>query len=382
MTTLDPLLVETLLNMAESNTLDFKQAQYPFAGESDEAKSELVKDILAFANAWKTSDAHIVIGAKDGAGKRATVQGVANQLDDADVQQLVNGKTNVPVVFAYIPASVDGLPIAVIRVAQAQQRPIFLRKRLGPLREGEVFVRRGSSTDTATPDEVARMGEARATSARVPELTLALGNPSTHELFSAPVTVRSRILVDRPPDRTFEGLASIGALKAAVMVRDFNKPSPEKLAAYRRECALLTRLAFAVKNTGQVLLEDVRIRIEVPKSRGFVLLDAKPPKPQGMMDLPLSRFSVRGVLPCTDVVDRGKLLELEARLGKVQTHATAWSAPFWIGSSVAKKHLVLAARVFADNLPKPIDVDLVLAVKVVKVPDDAPHSEDEDDNDE
>ena len=62
--------------MPESGTLDFKQAQYPFAGVSDDAKSERLKDIVAFANAWKNSDALIVISAADGRGLRATnIQG-------------------------------------------------------------------------------------------------------------------------------------------------------------------------------------------------------------------------------------------------------------------------------------------------------------------
>jgi hypothetical protein len=62
MTPIDSSFVETLLNMSESDTLDFKQEQYPLANAAPEQKGELVKDILAFANAWKTSDAHILVG--------------------------------------------------------------------------------------------------------------------------------------------------------------------------------------------------------------------------------------------------------------------------------------------------------------------------------
>ena len=36
-----------LLQQSESETLDFKRDQYPFAGETVEAKGELLKDILA-----------------------------------------------------------------------------------------------------------------------------------------------------------------------------------------------------------------------------------------------------------------------------------------------------------------------------------------------
>ena len=51
MTSIDPALIEILLNMAESDVLDFKRDQYPLAGATDDQKGELVKDIVAFDNA-------------------------------------------------------------------------------------------------------------------------------------------------------------------------------------------------------------------------------------------------------------------------------------------------------------------------------------------
>jgi hypothetical protein len=56
---MDQALFERLLGMQEDETLDFKEEQYPFVGASDDQKSELLKDILAFANAWRQTDAYI-----------------------------------------------------------------------------------------------------------------------------------------------------------------------------------------------------------------------------------------------------------------------------------------------------------------------------------
>jgi hypothetical protein len=39
--------------MAESDVLDFKRDQYPLAAATEDQESELVKDVVAFANAWK-----------------------------------------------------------------------------------------------------------------------------------------------------------------------------------------------------------------------------------------------------------------------------------------------------------------------------------------
>jgi hypothetical protein len=66
----DSVPVMSLLQRSEGDTLDFKQENYRFSGASDEEKSELLKDILCLANAWKESHAFIVveIGERHGRG--------------------------------------------------------------------------------------------------------------------------------------------------------------------------------------------------------------------------------------------------------------------------------------------------------------------------
>src|SRR5437899_1839798 len=98
--------IEALLWEDESTTLDFKQAQYPFA--TDDQKSEIIKDILAFANAFRRDDAYILLGVQDQQGGRATIIGVTNHPDDASLQQLVNTKTNRTVEFSYHALTIDG----------------------------------------------------------------------------------------------------------------------------------------------------------------------------------------------------------------------------------------------------------------------------------
>src|SRR6266550_4446358 len=109
-------IVESLLHEEESSTLDFKQLQYRFEGATDQEKCELLKDILAFANAWRRTDAFILIGVEEVKGARSVAHGVAQHIDDAKLQQFVNGKTNRPLEFAYTPMEVEGKQIGVIRI--------------------------------------------------------------------------------------------------------------------------------------------------------------------------------------------------------------------------------------------------------------------------
>ena len=66
-------LLEELLNEDEGSTLDFKRDQYPFEGADDDLKAELLKDILAFVNAWRRTDAYILIGVEEVKGGRSKV---------------------------------------------------------------------------------------------------------------------------------------------------------------------------------------------------------------------------------------------------------------------------------------------------------------------
>ena len=154
---MDKDLMEQLLNEAESETLDFKRDQYPFNGATDEQKSELLKDILIFANSWKRTDAYILVGVEEVKGGRSKPVGVTSHLDDANLQQFVNSKTQRQVAFSYKAFPFEGVQIGVIRIP-VQDRPVYLTKDFGKLKKNIVYVRRGSSTVEADPDEIARMG--------------------------------------------------------------------------------------------------------------------------------------------------------------------------------------------------------------------------------
>ena len=147
---LDSKHLEALLHEAEGTALDFKSSQYPFENATEEEKSELLKDILAFANSWRRTTAYILIGVEEVKGGRSKIVGVEKHLDDASLHQFVNGKTQRPVEFSYQAIPMGETTIGVIEIP-LQERPTYLKKRYGKLKEREVFIRDGSSTRPATP---------------------------------------------------------------------------------------------------------------------------------------------------------------------------------------------------------------------------------------
>lgn len=185
---MDASEIEGLLNEDESASLDFKRDQYPFENATDEQKSEMLKDILAFANAWRRTDAYILIGVEEVKGGRSKPVGVSTHLDDAKLQQFVNSKTNRPVTFSYTAFPIDQVEIGII-IVPVQDRPFYLVREYGRLTKNQVYIRRGSSTAIATPDEIFKMGAtsqhrgqpklsvvARVLDSRKPEIVIGIRN--------------------------------------------------------------------------------------------------------------------------------------------------------------------------------------------------------------
>ena len=112
---LDSALLENLLYQAEGSALDFKEEQYPFDGANKDQKGELLKDILAFANSWRQTTAYILIGVKEIKGARSKIIGVTDHLDDANLHQFVNSKTQRSVEFSYLPFRTEGSEIVSLR---------------------------------------------------------------------------------------------------------------------------------------------------------------------------------------------------------------------------------------------------------------------------
>jgi hypothetical protein len=162
----------TLLNRSESEILDFKSKQYLFAGASNEDKGELLKDILAMSNAWKTSDAYILIGVEEENERAIGICGAATTLGDNDVQQFVNSKTNRPISFRLEVFLHKGANLTIIHIDKNQRRPIHLIKSFGGLEKEVVYIRRGTSTDKAAPEEIAEMGKEDARTNAKPDVGL------------------------------------------------------------------------------------------------------------------------------------------------------------------------------------------------------------------
>ena len=155
-------LIERLLYEEESTTLDFKEEQYVFENGTKYQKCELLKDILAFVNAWRREDSYILIGVKEVKGGKSIVVGISEEekLDDAKLQQHINQKINKQIHFEYKNISIEDKTVGVIKIPLENNiRPFYANNDCIHVKKNDVKIRRGSSTATATPDEIIDMSK-------------------------------------------------------------------------------------------------------------------------------------------------------------------------------------------------------------------------------
>lgn len=153
-------LIDELLNSlrykSEGADIDFKRTQYRFNAGNESDKAEMLKDILAIANAWRDGPGYILLGFKDQRPHPAEVVGISETIDDAKIQQFVHGKVKPKLTFSYEEHLYEGKTIGVIGIPK-QRRAFYLAHAYGKLKSNVVYVRRGSTTDEAEPPEIASM---------------------------------------------------------------------------------------------------------------------------------------------------------------------------------------------------------------------------------
>lgn len=356
-------LLDQLLHQQESESLDFKRDQYAFESTTNDAKSELLKDILAFANSWCLGDAYILVGVDEKKGGRSNIVGVSEHLDDAKLQQFVNKKTNRPISFSYRPFTTPDGNIGIIHISK-QERPFFLHRDFGKLKAREVYVRRGSATDEATPDEVLSMGRAATGQVNASSLDLSFADSKSEEFLGKFVTVRAGLLKFDPSELPYYG--NPPSMFGNILSED-NREFYRERAAYEQQTQRIRGFRFGVENTGGTLLSNVRIKIIGELNGSFIFRDALPRQPKQQIDrigeidhrrlrnsLGRSRsIAVRAKRDCISCTC--EMLDIQPKAKEVSDDI------FYVGGTEAGTY-DLQATVFADNLSEP--AQFVLTVNI------------------
>lgn len=372
-------LFERLLYEEESATLDFKKEQYRFAKATEEEKSELLKDILGFVNAWRRSEAYILIGVEDVRGGRGNVVGIpaTDHLDDHALQQFVNNLTNRPVLFHYEAFGFEGKQVGIIRIEEQQPCPAYLKKDYGKLKRHEVYVRRGSSTDPtkpAGPDEIALMGHRSGPQSA--ELLVEFADVERDDSLGAHVSWDAEFckmplresIPDLTPQRQRHPAFSIdlSSLQFDPMNR-LNENYFRELAKYEFARRLFRPVRLIVKNIGHVPANSVRAELTIPAKIGVMVLG-----PSDLPDPPKRRAALKNSPPAfrrslgeVSIDKNDERFHVDIDCGHLQPGRRMWSDVFYVGKG-ASGELPLSGQVLAENLSPPKDFTLLISVNVTQ----------------
>jgi len=368
-------LLENLLHQDESETLDFKLEQYPFDKATDDEKSELLKDILAFANSWRQTDAYILIGVKEVKGGRSKVIGIRKHLLNRNLQQFVNSKnmSNRPIEFSYKQYLYKGMEIGIIEI-KLQMRPFFLRKKYGKCEANWVYIRRGDTTAIANPDEVARMGSPVVTEAKLqPELDIQFAEIKNRQLRGTKLSLVSKhvTLPDLDSIPLYGEPETLGSFTLKTHTFE-NRNYYRDIAKYINKTAFLTGVGFAIRNTSNVLAKNVHVKVKVNYNPALDILDEYDGPSLPSTDhlritkcRPLNQLQEKALI---EVRRHGNLWEITSDFGDIQPGATIWTKEeFYIGAKEALA-VEMNVHVVANNLSKPFEIPLTVKIDVKSRP--------------
>ena len=343
--------LEQLRFKGEGSGLDYKAERYKFAGASDEEKSELLKDVLAVANAHRDGTGYLLLGFKENAPQPAEVVGLSadGAIDDSRIQQFVNSKLESKLDFRYEERVFEGKTVGVVSIPK-QSRPFYLSKPYGKLLKDTVYIRRGSSTDIASPREIATMGQVDQSkgAARLDIHVLDTANQSL-----ANSVERTFYVVGDLPDFSFpRSRDSMLMLAMGNENVDFWRESASYLSAKNASI----RVGLSVTNRSEFALSNAKLEATWigDGSVGRMLLDSDmPDRPSEYSQLEATPWFSR----TCEIDEHGPVPVFAAVLGDVRPGETRRAEEKLTLLPEASGVYTLSVRILAAELPAPFCVE-------------------------
>lgn len=362
--------LQSLLYQSESTFLDFKREQYRFTNATPDDKSKLLKDILAFANSWRETEAYILIGVEEKTGEKNKIVGCENHFDDAQLQEFVNGKTNKKVILSYevYPIKDKKINIGIIRIAK-QQRPIYIKKKFGIVEKEKVYFRLGSSNTEANPQDIYNMGKDDM-KLDAPILDLQFVDVKNKTKLGKSLQL-NLIAFDEPISELSDAFIS----RSISEHKDYlieNKNYWRELEEFIRLKNLLYPIQFKIDNKSDVLAQNIHIEI-IDTSVNIISVISEDDFPKEPNSNDLNNY----------IPDMSSLLKPKTKKVFIDITHTDWKLKIDVGDVKAQEtvytdivligaketiDLKLKAKIYGNNLPEPQIFDLNINFEIEKKP--------------
>lgn len=360
-------LLNSLRYKSEGTDIDFKSEQYHFVNGTEESKAEMLKDILAVANAWRDGTGYILIGFRDRRPHPAEPVGITSSIDDASLQQFVHSKVRPKLSFSYEEHLYEGKTVGLIAIPK-QQRAFYLAKAYGQLKSNVVYVRRGSSTDEAEPPEIVAMALADSGRGEV-RVELSLRTPGNEELPSEFVRRFICFTEELPDYETPRVNGPFGMSLGSPLTYD-NRDFWRECAEFIRVDEGLVLIQVVLRNSSAVQLSNAKLEITIEglEEQGYEMLAGadipQAPAPRSNFVVKTSDFPVLLAQQGRQlVVDHdGEIPKCSIRFGTLLPGEES-RAPDMLGVfALGPGSIRLRFRLLASELATPKEFDRTLSI--------------------
>lgn len=384
----------------EGTGVDFKAIQYTKPMHED-----LLKDVLAMANADVEGSRFIIMGVKLKPDGTREFLGVPPDefRDAAEYQQLIAQNIEPDLQVDYLPVEVEDELIGVMRIYACNDPPYLMRKQYGDLQRGDGFIRKGTHQLRLTRSDHDRFTAAKLdkedlsgqfsvsfdSGEEVTEVALAtVGNLSLPSDVAAE-RIR-KILDERKKEAATEG--DLGwrvtqSLDFGSSLFGASKPYEQRstetleknLENVKETYAehdlhhvfeeRANRVQLFVYNSGNSYIEDASIRIYVPSFDGLLIPDHvyREPRPaRGPLSTPPTYIDTDVVIPYPTVNEMEDGVQVREHIGDIRhrmwTPVFAKKLRVVIKPGLEGETFTIRYQVFAKNLPEPAEGELVVHV--------------------
>ncbi|HFK1769205.1 TPA: ATP-binding protein [Bacillus paranthracis] len=376
----------------EGTKLDFKREQY-----RKEKYKDLIKDIMAMANAPVEGKRYIVTGVKDLPSGTKEYFSIPEKefVDQATYQQIVRENVEPSIDFSYYPIEVEGNLLGVFEIDNCINPPYMMKKNSNGLNKGDCFVRRGSQQERMTRrdlDEILAFKSKFQFNGKIAigfnkklDKKITIDAAKDAELPSQEVRKKIEAILEERRFKEKFGLNTIDllGLRTSLYTESQSLPHEERSTeTLRRNLEevdekyyehdmfhigeeLSEKLNLVLRNDGDEYLEDVSIEFKIPSSCGVKVMDRIYRKPVSAIERALVTTTVVPVrYPHVKEVEEFFIIEstIDNLKHHQYTEAFGKALRIFFGPNTSNQVITCLYTIYAKNLPSPIFGELEIEV--------------------
>lgn len=369
----------------ESLNLDFKGSQYP-----REKHADLIKDIIAMANADTNDERYIIIGVIYNKEGQKELRGIsrADFIDDAVYQQLIRENVEPDIKFEYSLYEYSGKCFGVFKIGNCDDKPYMMKKDYNPLKKGDSWIRKGTHQPRMIRRDFDAIYERKMASTgftgHVEILFEENGSDSIAIPTAGEVTLPSEVEARRirraieekknpslkkPTILDFYGISVPDLSYALTRIKPYHERTLEELEENLKNVSRNFavddayflfeenghRLNITLYNKGEQYVEDGEIHVHIPKVDGLLVAPRVTEEPNHnpySICLPQDRSKY------PTVTKSEKYVIIEEFVGDIKHHLPilAFEEPvrIFFDSTLQGEFIEIKCELFGKNLKKPI----------------------------